>query len=695
MAKKMYEDEMDSATGDYSSPDDSQFLEAIGVDEKEDDSQEVSEFGLSKEEEAKLIKRASKASKEAHSYWDSIYDLMEDDWDMYSGLSQWTEEASNARRNRPKLTLNHLPKFVKRIVAETKKNPPGAKLAPREAGDKLKADIGSGVVRYIEDCSGAKYAYSHALECAVIGGLGWYKGTFDDKKIILKKVKDPFYFQMDPDAEEVDGSDAKYFIAHTKKKDGKKVIDCFEYWFKDEDEVKWAIIEGNTIKDYGIFPGQIIPIFPVFGEDMSFRDERIVKGIIRDMTDAQRTYNYIKSQEVETVALTPKSPVIAMEGQLEGFEDDWRKASKSPVDILYYKKPKQGEQSVPPSFGGAKPDTTWAAGITSGAQQDLREISGIYDTNLGSDDRAMSGKAIIAKQDAGDASQYTYTEHLMATIQWSTKWILGMIKPVLGDKQVLTILGEDGKQSVIDTRTPQVDPVTGQPVMLDLDFGEMDISVSSGPAYATRREAGANAMQEIMVAIPNSANLIADLAVRNLDVPGAEEAADRLKRALPPEIRDPQPEQAGMVPQAMVDQIMGQSEQTIQQQQEVINKMAQQLQSLQLELQNQTNVELSKQQINSSTQIAVAQIKESGADGRKMAEIQAKAESDNKKIIADAQKTNQKMALDAQKIVADASKPVPQAVPNTVSISNTTVNPEPVQPAPLQPLVMKAPFNIM
>lgn len=648
------------------------------VQSDDNDAEVVDDFGLNEKQRADLVKRAKKAASEAHGYWDTKYDEMENDWKMYAA-DQWSEEAKLARRGRPRLTLNQLPKFVKRIIAQTRKEPPAIKLSPRESSDRLKADIATGLVRYIEDASGAKYVYSHALECAVIGGLGWIKGSFDpvQRKILIKKVKDPFYYMADPDSEEIDGSDAKYFIAHIKKKEGKKSLDCYEYWYKDEGKVFWAIINEGKIEDYGEFPGAIIPIFPVFGEEITYRDERILKGIIRDLTDAQRTYNYVKSQEVEIVALTPKAPVIAEEGTLEGYEGDWKRASKTPVDILYYKKTNlASEPAQPPTFASTQPNITWSPQITQGAMSDLREISGIYDTNLGADAGGqMSGKAIIAKQEAGDSGQLTYTEHLQATIQQVGRWVLGMIAPVLGEETSIRILGEDGKQSIVDTSTAQIDPVTGQPVMLDLNFAEMDISVSSGPAYSTRREASSRAIQEIMTALPNSAQFIADIAVRNLDLPGADEAANRLYKMLPPQLIESQDN--GLIPRETADQIMNQSEATIQQQQQLIQRMQTEIQSLHIELQNQTQAKLAGEQMKSQTSIAVAQIKEAGANERKMADVAARTASDNKKIAMS--------VLEAQ----HTPPPVPDA-PEQVTLNNTTVHPiqAPIQ-APIQPIMYR------
>jgi hypothetical protein len=214
----------------------------------------------------------------------------------------------------------------------------------------------------------------------------------------------------------------------------------------------------------------------------------------------------------------------------------------------------------------------------------------------------------------------------------------------------------------------------------------MDISVSSAPAYATRRDAGAQALQDIMTAIPTQAGILADLAVANLDVPGAQEAARRLKMTLPAEM---QQADAGSVPQAMMDQVMQASEQTIQQQAAAIEKLTAQLTQVQQQLDSNLLIAGVTQQQKSTTDLAKEAMRQSGADRRQEIELSNKSQSDNKKIMSDAQLQNQKIAAEAQstsnKILADAlaqkSKLNAQSkqAPTSLTISKTEV--APVTPA--------------
>jgi len=625
--------------------------------------------GLNPMQERKLREKAEADFSAADSYWGGHYREMRTDWEFYGGKDQWTMEAKLARQGRPVLTIPVIPKFVKRIVAETKKNPPAVKLNPREDSDVNKAEIGMGLVRYIEDVSGAKYAYSHGLECAAVGGLGWIRGKMDLKRRTLRveKVKDPFRYYMDPDAEREDGSDANYFISRYKKTRNREVTWCYEYWWKEympeekADGVFWALVEGDRVIDYGRFPGEIIPIFPVIGEDVNYDGERVLKGIVRDMVDAQRSYNYLKSQEVETIALSPKAPIMAEEGTIpKEYERDWNNCTKNPTKVLKYRMTNtDGEPAKsPPQFlTGMKVDTQWIREAAVGAINDLKEVTGIYDTALGSDSRELSGKAIIAKQITADAGQFTYTEHLQMTIQQIGRWMMQVIPYVYKGERAIRILGEDGKLRSVDLDRPMGEntPEEDQ-VPMDLDFTEMDISVASGNSYATRREAGVDAFQSIMQAIPETASVIADLAVKNMDIPWASEAAERLHAILPPEVKAAEKAPKGFVPASQLQQAMEMFEQAKAANTQIQEQMQARIVALEGELKNQIQGRIAAERIKGEYGLAEVQIKEMNANQREAMKVQADVEKSSAKIQTDLIREVGARARDAAKASSDIAR---------------------------------------
>ena len=69
-------------------------------------------------------------------------------------------------------------------------------------------------------------------------------------------------------------------------------------------------------------------------------------------------------------------------------------------------------------------------------------------------------------------------------------------------------------------------------------FPSHDREVSVGPSYATKRMEAAESMMAFVQAFPAAAPIIGDMIARNMDWPGAEDIADRLKKTIPPEIID-------------------------------------------------------------------------------------------------------------------------------------------------------------
>jgi hypothetical protein len=99
----------------------------------------------------------------------------------------------------------------------------------------------------------------------------------------------------------------------------------------------------------------------------------------------------------------------------------------------------------------------------------------------------------------------------------------------------------------------------GQPTLLnDLSFGEYDVVVETGPSYTTKRVEAAESMMAFVQANPQVAPVIGDLIAENMDWPGADKFATRLRKmaqiTLPPGIVEPKDgEEPAQPPQAPPD----------------------------------------------------------------------------------------------------------------------------------------------
>ena len=139
---------------------------------------------------------------------------------------QWEEGEPEQRRavGRPALVINKLPPFVDQITNEQRKNHPGVKVSPVGGGaDQATAEVYEGIIRHIEYRSQADVAYDTAFDYAVSSSFGSWRYTTeyaDDRstrqEIKVTRIADPATVMFDPDAQEVDCSDAMWCFVFVK-----------------------------------------------------------------------------------------------------------------------------------------------------------------------------------------------------------------------------------------------------------------------------------------------------------------------------------------------------------------------------------------------------------------------------------------------------------------------------------------------
>jgi hypothetical protein len=132
---------------------------------------------------------------------------------------------------------------------------------------------------------------------------------------------------------------------------------------------------------------------------------------------------------------------------------------------------------------------------------------------------------------------------------------------------------------VAQVNTPQPDGSR----LLDLTAGKYDLTVNSGPSFTSRREEAAVQMTELLRSFPDAAPFIGDILAKNLDWPGADEIAKRLKAMLPPQIQAMEQEDQKDIPPE-VQAMIAQGKQQIEQMQQQLQQGMQMFKQLQGEL---------------------------------------------------------------------------------------------------------------
>lgn len=322
----------------------------------------------------------------------------------------------------------------------------------------------------------------------------------------------------------------------------------------DTYQIRYYKLTGMEVLEESVWPGRYFPIVPVYGLEENVEGRTCYRGIVRAAKDPQRLYNYWNSAAAETIALQPKAPFIVTAKQIKNYQRFWERAN---VDNLPYL-PYEPDGSAPPPQRQSPPalqnGLLQQAAIAS---EDIKAATGIYDASLGARSNETSGKAILARQAEAELGSSVFLHNLAAAIEQTGAIIIELIPHFYDTMRVLKIRGEDGSQEDIKINAPIFTP-DGMRIQNDLTRGKYDVRVSVGPNYKTRRAEAAQSMVELARVFPQILQVGGDLVAKNLDWPGADEIAERLKKLLPPGmIDDPEVQQQ----QAMLQQAQAQAAQ--------------------------------------------------------------------------------------------------------------------------------------
>ncbi len=360
------------------------------------------------------------------------------------------------------------------------------------------------------------------------------------------------------------------------------------------------------------WPGQYIPIIPVYGDEFWVEGKRYLRSLINGAIDAQMFFNVMRSTSAELFGLAPKVPYLLEDGGIPEDEvGKWNTANSANYPYLLYSKGSQPPQRQPLDPGPA----AGAMSEALAASDDIKAITGLYDASLGQRSNETSGRAIMARQREGDVSTFHFLDNLRRAIRHAGRVLIDLIPHYYDKERVIRVIGEDGKEEAVKVNapTPQVDPQTGQPArdefgeaimaMHDLTTGKYDVTISQGPSFTTRREEAAYSMTEALRAFPDGAGIIMPELAKNLDWPGADKIAEKLEQQssgkLPPQVQQKIEEGMQQI-KSLTQQVQELEQQNAQLQQDQKTKMA--------DIQTDAEVSRFEATIDQQTALAVAQI---------------------------------------------------------------------------------------
>lgn len=474
-----------------------------------------------------------------------------------------------------------------------------------------------------------------------------------DQEIVIKRIRNPFTVYFDPACQEPDYSDARFaFIVEEVSKDEYKElyprsemagltdfasvgdraagwltgssVRVAEYFYVEKQPrtlavladgsvvfleevpegaqvvakretqvptVHWCKINGIEKLEETAWPGQWIPIVPVLGDELDINGERQLIGMVRDAKDPQRMYNYWATAETEMIALAPRAPFIGAEGQFEGHEVAWKQANVRNFAYVEYKPTSVAGHPIPPPQRQVfEPPIQAISMARMQSAEDLKATTGIYDASLGARSNETSGVAIQARQREGDVANFHFTDNLSRAIRHCGRILIDLIPKVYDTPRVVRIIGADEQQKTVQVNQPFMEG--GVNKLYDLSVGRYDVTVSAGPSFMTKRQESVASMMELTKTYPQLAQIAGDLLVKNMDWPGADQIAERLKKLLPPELQDDEEKPIPPCVQAQMNALMEQHKQLTA----ALDQATEALNTKKLELESRERIEALKVQ---------------------------------------------------------------------------------------------------
>lgn len=364
--------------------------------------------------------------------------------------------------------------------------------------------------------------------------------------------------------------------------------------------IKWCKITGYEVLERGDWAGQWIPIVPVIGKELNIDGKKVLKGIVRDSKDPQRQYNFMETAATEMIALAPKAPFVGYAGQFEGFEDQWQNMNTTNRPYLQVKPVMVGGQVAPlPQRQQAEPPIQAMAEMIAHAADDMKSTTGIFDASLGARSNETSGAGIRARQSQSQSGNYHYVDNLSRALRQLGRIVLDLIPKVYDAKRVVRIIGEDGAQSTV---TVNNQPPAGQALppgvenVYDLSVGKYDVTISVGPSFQTKRQEAVAGLMSLVSSYPQLMGIAGDLLVKSMDIPYADQVAERLFRSIPPNLTMPDQPMEGVPAevQQKFSQLMQQLQSCQQQLQQAQTEIHTQMAPKLAELESRERIEFAK-----------------------------------------------------------------------------------------------------
>lgn len=395
--------------------------------------------------------------------------------------------------------------------------------------------------------------------------------------------------------------------------------------------IEKTVVSGSEILEKTTrIAGKMIPIIPVYGFRTIADGQEFAHGLVRYQKDPNRLLNMGISKWAEVTATSGKQVPVFYPDEVAGLADFWAEWQLGQKPYML-KKPHMGpdgelphemEYLIPPSLDQG------TAGLIQMVSDFIREETGGNPQDVMDPD--ASGKAINAVQVRVDMMTAIIFENIAKSMRRGGEVYRSMAADVYDSQRFVSLLEEDGTETLTQLFEWVIDEKTGVPVEInDMTKGDFETVVDTGPAFASRRRETVNVISEIMQNTADNSPYLPMLytaLLENVDGEGLDDIkAFNRRNAIAQGYKEAETDEE----KAMVQQLQQQGQEPDEQAQ-LLKAAADQASAEAREADSKVTVNLSTAEKNQA----------------QTAEILAKIEGGKIKLVQDMEKNRHKVTMD-------------------------------------------------
>jgi len=260
--------------------------------------------------------------------------------------------------------------------------------------------------------------------------------------------------------------------------------------------VRWCVTADDVVLHDDWSPYKhftLIPYFPLFRYGDTI-------GIVENLLGSQELLNKTSSQELHVINTSANSGWKIKTGALKNMSIEELEQSGATTGLVLELDDVKGAEKILPNATPQGLDR-----VSYKAEEHIKTISGVSDSQQGFDREDVAAKAIQYKQQAGATARSKMLDSLERSDWLLARNVLDLVQEYYTEERLVSVLHSDLLREPETITVNQMDPATGE-ITNDLTLGEYDIVITSTPFRATLEDSQfeqAMAMRERGIQIPD------------------------------------------------------------------------------------------------------------------------------------------------------------------------------------------------